>query len=186
MAYGTTNAERESIMAEPHGISCYQYVTRSYQDVSTLLRREPLALLQRATTSASARAKSLATSLRLSLGGLEISVDVRLHVRRIREDRTIDGVPEALRIELTWDAMKNPGLFPSMLAELVVRRLSETETQVEILGSYWTPMGSLGTAIDAAVGHRLAKAVLHRFLVDLVEQLHSDLPGPDSVTSTQG
>lgn len=171
-------------MAEPHAISCYQYLNRSYHDVSTLLRREPLDLLQRATTSASARARSPATSLRLRIGGVEISVDVRLYIGAIREDQTVDGVPLALRLELRWNAMKNPGLFPSMLAELVVRPRSETETLVEIQGAYWTPMGPFGNAIDTAIGHRLVKAILSRFLVDVIEQLHNDLRGWDSSTDS--
>jgi len=163
-------------MATPHAISCKEHVTRPFRDVSAVLRRDPLDLLQRATTSASARAESLATTLRLGLGGLDVSVDVRLHVRRCHEDRVVDGAPGALRLELSWDAMKNPKLFPSMLAELVATPLSDAETRVEIQGAYWTPMGAAGAVFDAAVGHRLAEAVLRRFLVDLVEQLRREIP----------
>jgi hypothetical protein len=63
-----------------------------------------------------------------------------------------------LRIELTWEAIRNPALFPSMLAELVIRPLSSRETQVEIQGSYWLPLGAFGSAFDAAIGHRIASA----------------------------
>ena len=166
-------------MGEPRMVGCYQYVNRGYEDVGTLLRREPLDLLQRATTTASARARSLATSLRVELAGLEVSVDVRLHVRGIRDGETIAGVP-SLRIELTWEAIHNPALFPSMLAELLVRPLSARETQIEIQGVYWTPMGPIGTAFDAALGHHIAEAAVHRFLSDVVEQLRCELPPLDS------
>ena len=116
-------------MGEPKAVGCYDYVTRPYEDVCALLRREPLNLLQRATTSAAARAQSLATSLRVELAGLEVGVDVRLCVRHIRDHETLAGVLPALRIELTWEAIDHPALFPSMLAELLVWPLSERETQ---------------------------------------------------------
>ena len=167
-------------MGEPRTIGCYDYVTRAYEDVCTLLRQEPLDLLQRATTSASARARSLASSLRVQLADLEISVDVRLHVRRIRDRKTIAGLLPVLRIDLTWEAVRHPALFPSMFAELSVSPLSARETQIELRGAYWTPMGLLGTAFDAALGHRIAEAALHRFLDDLVEQLQCELPPLDS------
>jgi hypothetical protein len=163
-------------MGGPKAVGCYDYVTRTYEDVCALLRREPLDLLQRATTSAAARAQSLATSLRVELAGLEIGVDVRLCVRHICDHETLAGVLPALRIELTWEAINRPALFPSMLAELLVWPLSERETQIEIHGAYWTPMGPLGTAFDMAVGHRIADASVHRFLSDLVEQLRCELP----------
>ena len=73
-------------MTEPRMVCSYQYINRSYQEVCALLLREPLDVLQRATTSASKRTKSLATSLRVTFSALEISVDVRLFVRHIRED----------------------------------------------------------------------------------------------------
>jgi hypothetical protein len=173
-------------MTEPRMVRSFQYVNRSYQEVCALLLREPLDVLQRATTSASKRTKSLATSLRVTLSAVEISVDVRLFIRHIREDLALDGSSRTLRLQLTWEAMTNPGLFPSMLAELSVGELSGTETQIEIHGAYWTPMGPLGAVIDAAVGHRLAEAVVHRFLVDLVEQIRSDLPVQSPMRDSHG
>src|ERR1019366_6788147 len=68
--YGTTSASPVATMGEPRRGGCYDYVTRAHEDVFRLLRQEPLELLQRATTSASARARSLATSLRVELAGL--------------------------------------------------------------------------------------------------------------------
>jgi len=173
-------------MAQPQTIRGYQYLTRPYEEVRPLLLRDPLDLLQRATTSASARVGALATSLRVKLGSLEVSVDVRLYIRGIREEGSLDGVARALRLELTWEAMQTPALFPSMLAELVVRPRSSTETQIEIHCSYWTPMGPIGAAIDALAGHRLAEQVVYRFLIDLVEQLRSDLRVQDSARGCHG
>jgi hypothetical protein len=63
-----------------------------------------------------------------------------------------------------------------MQAELSFWPLTSTETQLELEGAYEPPLGLVGGAIDAAVGHRLAEAVVHRFLNDVVEQLRRDIP----------
>jgi hypothetical protein len=63
-----------------------------------------------------------------------------------------------------------------MLADLSVWPLSPSETQLEIEGDYRPPLGPLGGAFDAAVGHRIAQASVHKLLEDLIEQLRRDLP----------
>jgi hypothetical protein len=63
-----------------------------------------------------------------------------------------------------------------MAAEISAWPLSSSETQLEIEGGYRPPLGPLGTAIDAAVGHRVAEACVHRLLEDLSEQLRRELP----------
>jgi hypothetical protein len=60
--------------------------------------------------------------------------------------------------------------------ELSAWPLSSTETQLEIVGEYRPPMGVVGKAMDAAVGHRIAEASVHSFLEDVVEQMKHDLP----------
>ena len=62
-----------------------------------------------------------------------------------------------------------------MSAELRVYPLSFTETQVELVGNYDPPMGALGTALDAVLGHRIAEASVHRFVRAIVERLRQDL-----------
>jgi hypothetical protein len=165
----------ERTMSEPRTVGCYDYVERPFRDVRALLSQEPLGLLQRATTSASARAGSLATSLRLEVAGVAFSVDVRVHIRRIL-DEMLSGALPALRIELTWEAISHPLLFPSMLADLLIWPLSARETQVEVHGSYWIPMGHFGNAFDAAIGHSIAEASVLRFLGDVLEQIRCELP----------
>ena len=79
------------------------------------------------------------------------------------------------RVPLRWQARDTPGLFPAMQAELKIYPLSFTETQVELSGHYDPPMGVLGSAVDAMVGHRLAEASVHRFVRAIVERLRQDL-----------
>jgi hypothetical protein len=164
-------------MSEPRTVRCYEYVNRPYESVRELLHREPLKLVQRATTSAAARAGSLIASLRVQFASIEIGVDVRVLVRRIRDLQTGPGNVPVTRVELEWEATRVPALFPAMLAEVSAQPLSATETQVDIEGSYWPPLGPVGNAIDAAVGHRIAEAAVHRLLADLLEQIRDELPG---------
>jgi hypothetical protein len=163
-------------MSEPRKLRCYQYVNRPYDQVRTLLRHEPLALLQRATTSAAARAGALAANLHVTIGGIEVGVDVRPHLQRIREEKSVAGLQPVTVLEIGWEASRTPGLFPSMHLELSAWPLSSTETQLEIAGEYRPPLGIVGNAMDAAVGHRIAEASVHTFLDDVVEQMKRDLP----------
>jgi len=168
--------EEAIVMSEPRKLRCYQYVNRSYDQVRALLHREPLELLQRATRSAAARAGELAANLHVTVGGIEVGVDVRPYVRRIRDEKGVAGLSPVTCLEIGWEASHAPGLFPSMHLELSAWALSSTETQLEIAGEYRPPLGIVGNAMDAAVGHRIAEASVHRFLDDVVEQMKRDLP----------
>jgi hypothetical protein len=163
-------------MSESRTLRCYQYVNRPYGLVRDLLRTRPLELLQRATTSAAARATSLAASLHVAVGGIEIGVDVRPHLQQVREDEGVAGLSPVTRLEIGWEASRTPALFPSMKLELSACPLSSSETQLEIVGEYVPPFGLVGNAIDATVGHRIAEASVHHLLDDVVEQIRRDLP----------
>jgi hypothetical protein len=63
-----------------------------------------------------------------------------------------------------------------MHLELSAWPLSSSETQIEIAGEYRPPLGVVGNAIDAAVGHRIAEASVKSFLDDVVEQMRRELP----------
>ena len=58
-----------------------------------------------------------------------------------------------------------------MNAELSVYPLTPTETQLDFLGRYEPPLGILGGALDAMVGHHIAQASVHRFVTDVAKYL---------------
>jgi hypothetical protein len=62
-----------------------------------------------------------------------------------------------------------------MTAELAVYPLTATETQLDFGGAYEPPMGAVGGALDAVVGHRVADASIHRFLSDVAHYLRDTL-----------
>lgn len=164
------------IMAEPRRLRFYGYVERPYEQVRRLLQTEPLALLARATTSAAKRAQELVASLRFGAGGVEISVDVRTTVRQIREEEPIAGLSPVTRVELGWEAVRAPALFPLMRADLSAWPTLSTETQLEIEGEYQPPFRGLGNTLDAVLLHRVAQASVHRFLEDVIAQIQRELP----------
>jgi hypothetical protein len=157
-------------------LRCYQYVNRPYEGVRELLRQRALDVFQRATTSAAARASAIAASLHAGVGGIDIGVDVRIHIHAVRDEPGVAGLAPVTRIALGWEATRATALFPVMNAELSFWPLTATETQLEVEGAYRPPLGVVGSAIDAAIGHRIAEATVHRFLDDVVEQIRRDLP----------
>lgn len=134
--------------------------------------------MQRATSSASTRGASLAASLRVEVGSFELGADIRLTVREVREGTVQPGSRPSVVVDLAWEALRNPGLFPTMLAQVEASALTATETQLEIRGEYSPPLGVVGAAVDAAVGHRIAEASVHHFLMDIVAQIQAELPEP--------
>jgi hypothetical protein len=163
-------------MSEPRKVRCYQYVNRPFDAVRELLRQQALQVFQRATKSASARAGALGASLHAEVATIDVGVEVRIHVRGIRDEKGIAGMSPATRIVLGWEATRATALFPVMNAELSFWPLTSTETQLEIEGAYEPPLGAVGKAADAAIGHRVAEATVHRLLEDVVEQIRRELP----------
>jgi hypothetical protein len=171
MAPGVLRCE---IMSQPSELKCYAYVNCPYETVRNALLARPLELLQRATTSAAERANALAASLRAGGAGVEIGVEVRIQVHGAREEEGVAGLSPVIRVSLGWEAARAPAVFPVMSAELSAWPLSSSETQLEIQGTYRPPLGLMGKAVDAVVGHRIAQASVHRLLEDIVEQLRRE------------
>jgi hypothetical protein len=164
-------------MSTPRPLHCADYASRPYPEVRALLRRDPLGLIQRATTSAGAQLRAAGSTLRIELGTFEVGVRLRVGVENVTDEMLSGAVP-ALRVSLMWKALRNPALFPSMLADLLVWPLSARQTQVEVEGAYWVPMGAVGALFEAVIGDRIASASAQGFLWDLITQIHRELPQP--------
>jgi hypothetical protein len=163
-------------MSQPCKLRCYEYVGRPYERVRAKFHEGALETLQRATASAATRANALAGALHAGLAGISIEVDVRIRVKSIRDDEAVAGLWPVTTIQLEWEADKTPALFPSMSAELSVSPIAAGETQLLLEGEYRPPLGPVGRAVDAVVGHRIAEASVHRLLCDLAEELRRELP----------
>lgn len=165
-------------MSEPRTVRCYEYVNRPFDAVRELLRQRTPEVFQRATKSAASRAEAVGAGLHAQVGTLDVGVEVRIHLQRITDEDGVAGMSPLTRITLGWEAARATALFPVMKAELSLWPLTATETQLELVGTYRPPLGAVGNVADAAIGHRIAEATVHRFLADLVEQLRLELPGP--------
>jgi hypothetical protein len=163
-------------MSRAREIRCYEYVNRAYEPVRDALRAGAEAVFHAATKAASARAESLAVALRVTVAGIEIARDVEVRVIDVQEQPSQPKSPAMTRLRIEWDAAKAKRFFPLMKAELLVYPLTATETQVELLGHYEPPLGALGSAVDALVGHRIAEASVHRFTADVAAHLRQTLP----------
>jgi hypothetical protein len=165
-------------MTASHALHCYDYVNRPYAVVRDTLRADLGGIFERATAGAARRAETLAATLKVGVGALEIGTDVLIEVRGIeeREEGPAGRTPTTF-IDLRWRAARAAALFPSMEAELVVYPLSRDETQLELDGRYAPPLGPLGGALDSLVGHRVADASVHRFVTDVARLLRDELAG---------
>lgn len=162
-------------MARAREVRSYDYVNHPYERVRDALRGDALKTFRAATRAATDRAHDLAAALRVNIGGLQIARDIVIEVKKAVEERSQSLGVMVTRIELEWEAAESPRLFPLMRAELSVYPLSSTETQLDFLGHYDPPLGALGKAINAIVGHRLAEASVHRFLTDVATFLRATL-----------
>lgn len=150
----------------------YEYVDEPFDDIIELLADRPAVLLQPATEVAAEHAREVVATLHLPVGGFEVGRDVRVELGSF--------VPRELRcgsLPVSWHAEQHASLFPSVEAKLEVAALSldPPVTQVSLVGSYRPPLGAVGTAVDAAAGHRVVEATVHRFVKDVVRRIREEL-----------
>lgn len=156
-------------------IRCYDYVNHPYARVRDALSKDAPALFQAATKAASSRAQSVASALRVEIGGIGVDTDIKVSVKNIEEKVSEAMSVPVTKLQIEWEAAAMPHLFPLMKAELSLYPLTSTETQLDFWGIYEPPLGSLGKAVNAIIGHRIAEASVHRFVNDVAEYLRGAL-----------
>jgi hypothetical protein len=161
-------------VSEWREVRSYAYVNQPYAMVSGALQGNAAGIFGAATASASKRANAVAASLTVTVAGVQLGAEVALAVRSV-EERTTGPLAPVTVLRIEWEAASSPGMFPVMEAELRVYPLTTEETQLDFDGRYEVPLGALGKAVDALVGHRIAEASVHRFLEDVGEHLRKSL-----------
>ena len=151
-------------------IRSFDYVNHPYSAVRDALVKDPAGVLRAATNAAASRARAVAAALHVNIGPLDIGAEIAVTVGEISE-QTPDAPSRVTRIPIAWSAAQRAALFPIMNAELSVYPLTETETQLDFLGRYEPPLGIVGGALDAMVGHRIAEASVHRLVADVANYL---------------
>ncbi len=162
-------------MSNERQVRFYDYVNHPYEQVRDTLTHDALAVFQSATKAAAARAKSVASELRVNIAGIEVGTDISIAVKNMEQHPRDAASPESTCLSLEWEATNSPRLFPLMKAELSIYPLTSTETQLDFSGQYLPPLGVMGAAINSIVGHRIADASIHRFVADVAEYLRTSL-----------
>jgi hypothetical protein len=156
-------------------IRAFDYVNHRYEAVRDAIRSDAAGIFQRATRVATERGGEIVAALSVNISGVQLSKNVAIEIGAISEEGS--SLTRVTHVPLSWHASENPGLFPVLQADLRIYPLSSTETEVDLVGEYEPPLGLLGGAIDAVVGHRLAEASVHRFVSEVVERLRRDVVG---------
>lgn len=156
-------------------IRFFDYVNHPYERVRDALTHDALTVFQSATKAAASRAQSVAAELHVDFGGIGVKTDIKISVKKAEENRTDKQSASTTRLLIEWEAATMPGLFPLMKAELAIYPLTPTETQLDFGGFYKPPLGAVGKAMNAIIGHRIAEASVHRFVSDVAEYLRQTL-----------
>jgi hypothetical protein len=152
-------------------IRCFDYVNHPYEQVRDALIADAPAVFQAATKAAASRAQSVASELRVNIGGIGLATDIAISVTKVEEKISESMGTPGTRLELEWEATNLPSLFPFMRAELDIYPLTATETQLDFFGLYEPPLGAMGKALNAMLGHRIAEVAVHRFVNDVAAYL---------------
>ncbi|HLJ16992.1 MAG TPA: hypothetical protein VKV15_21045 [Bryobacteraceae bacterium] len=166
-------------MSQGREIRCYDYVNHPYAQVRDALREDALAVFQSATKAAASRARSIASELRVDIGGIGVEADIRISIKNIEEKVSEFPSAPVTRLQLEWEAATMPRLFPLMRAKISVYPLTATETQLDFWGLYEPPLGVLGRAVNAIIGRRIAEVSVHRFVSDVAGYLRQALGSVD-------
>ena len=162
-------------MSTGREIRCFDYVNHPYEQVRDALTKDAPAVFHAATKAAAARAQSVASELRVNIGGIGVATDITISVNKIEEKISETAATPVTRLRLEWEAANLPSLFPFMQAELDIYPLTPTETQLDFFGVYEPPLGTMGKALNAMAGHRIAEVAVHRFVNDVAGYLREAL-----------
>jgi hypothetical protein len=151
-------------------LRCYDYVNRSYPRVREAIGGDAQGIFHRATQAAASRAEALVSTLRASVGPIDIAADIAIEVDPPVDERNPLGGERTL-LGMRWRAVRGATLFPVMEATLAIYPLTASETQLELTGVYRPPLGALGTVLDGLAMSRVAEASVLRFVTDVARYL---------------
>lgn len=149
-------------------LHAYAYVDVPFDLASRLFAENAEAVLQHATDDVAEEAGKLSRTLRVNVGGFDVSKDVTVVVGEFEPAQmTRSSVP------IRWEAERGRLLFPTLEARLdiVALSLDPPLTMIELNGTYEPPMGAIGAGADKLLLHRMAEATIYRFVHDIAMEL---------------
>ncbi len=160
-------------MAAATKIRCYDYVNHPFAEVCEALTSHSNEIFHDATQAAETRAGKVAAGLHVKVAGVRIGKEVLVNVKSFVDIES--DFEKKMTVRLEWQAAEASGLFPVMQAQLHVYPITASETQLDFQGEYEPPLGLVGKAIDAVIGHRIAEASVHHFVSEIAEYLRKNL-----------
>ena len=149
-------------------LHAYAYVDVPFDLASRLFAENAQAVLQHATDDVAEEAGKLSRTLRVNVGGFDVSKDVEVVVGEFEPaELTRSTVP------IKWRAQSGRLLFPTLRAQLdiVAVGFDPPLTQLVVEGTYEPPGGLIGAGADRLLLHRLAEATIYRFVHDIAMEL---------------
>ncbi len=142
----------------------------AFDDAIEVLTTRPEQLLQEATDASAAHGDAVTGELVVDLGGFQLARDVAIQVGTPRPVEVLRSV-----LPLRWRAAEGHVLFPAAEANLELSALSlhPPRVQVTVSGTYDPPLGIVGELLDRAIAHRIAAAVVQRFVDEVALRLEA-------------
>jgi hypothetical protein len=109
---------------------------------------------------------SYVTDVEVGLGGGS-SVHEQVTIRCIRQ---FEGPKDSARWDLSWEPVGHERLLPAFRGHLQAVPAG-AGTQLHLAGTYRPPLGPVGAAGDALVGHRVAERTLASLLAGLAGRI---------------
>jgi len=162
-------------MSRGREIRSFDYVNHPYEKVRDALSSDAVSVFRSATKAAASRARSVAAELHVNVAGIDVGKEISISVHQVEEKARSGTTYPVTHLDLEWEASESPGLFPVMSGQLSIYPLTATETQLDFRGNYEPPLGWLGSAVNALVGHRIAEASVHRFVSEVAVFLRTTL-----------
>jgi hypothetical protein len=158
-------------------LCCYDCVNQPYVRVREALLASPHYVFRHATAAAATQA----AMLHVQIGAIDFGTAVAIALKGVDQDLPADR--PMTRISLEWRSATSPRLFSSLTGTLAIFPLTPTETQLELSGHYTPPLGAVGEVLDSALGHRLAKASVDRFIKEVAGWLREELTAPAAIAA---
>jgi hypothetical protein len=132
-------------------------LTLSAERVEQMMCKSPASWIPGLAHEANARGERL-------LGEVGLGDRVRLTRRVVVNLGEPMRFPSRIVIPLRWRPATAGGLLPALDADIEVAPLARESTQLSMSARYVPPLGTLGSAVDRALLHRVAEATVKDFL----------------------
>ena len=155
-------------------VTLSETVDRPYQEVCEILSGNAQRVFKEATTEAESSAQSMAAELHAKIAGVDVSKKVRINIVSYIDMQS--GPDKQMVVELNWEATRAPHWFPTMVAQLSVMPFEEDKTRLDFQGEYEPPLGLIGQAVNAVVGHQIAESSVRQFVSEVANYLQNHKP----------